>query len=242
MPSTSESLGKQVLLVEDDREQSALLTGFLTSRNYRVSQAYTGAQALSVEASGDRPDFILLDLNLPDADGVSLCPQLKARFPQAFVVMLTARKEEMDRIIGLEVGADDYVVKPYSLRELETRMRAILRRHPPRSTAAETAEPEDRWVRGNFSLDKGTCTVSFDGTTIPLTAQELRVLSWLVRHPGRIFSRDRIIEACWDEDIHVTDRVVDAMVARIRKKLKKSFGRPFIFTKHGMGYGWRLEN
>lgn len=175
-------------------------------------------------------------MNLPDRDGIQLCGDLRVAYPGAFIMMLTARKEEMDRIIGLEVGADDYVTKPYSLREVEARIRAIIRRHQPPPNTAQQTNPTQ-----GLQMDEGRCAARFEGKSVELTAQEFRVLNQMVRYPERIFSRNQLINSAWDEGIFVTDRVVDAMVARLRKKLRKHFGYEFIFTKHGLGYGYQPQ-
>jgi DNA-binding response OmpR family regulator len=220
---------KKVLLVEDDLEQGALLKNFLTTRQYDVTWVETAGAAM---AHSQYPQFILLDLNLPDGDGISLFPLLKQKFPDSFLLMLTARKEEVDRILGLEIGADDYVTKPYSLRELEVRLRALIRRKRSIGPIIENESTP------GFFLQENTCKAVNGVIQVEFTAQEFRVLTMLAKHPKRIFSREQLIDACWGNGIFVTDRVVDAMVARIRKKLKKSFGAPFIFTKHGLGYGF----
>lgn len=216
----------QVLVVEDDVNQAEVLVDHLRQRGHQVQHVTHGYQAMAMEIV---PDFILLDLNLPDMEGIQLCGQLKTKHPNAFVVMLTARKEEIDRILGLEIGADDYVTKPYSLREVEARMKAIKRRNQKQQGLAGVG----------LSMDDARCLVSYKGNYLSLTAQEFNLLALLVKAPERIFSRNQLIDLVWDEGIHVTDRVVDAMVARIRKKLRKSFGSDFIFTKHGLGYGYR---
>jgi DNA-binding response OmpR family regulator len=216
-----------VLIIEDDMEQGVLLASFLRSRNYEVTHVTNGEDALDEDGVFQ---FILLDLNLPDTDGISLFLPLKQKMPQAFIVMLTARKEEVDRVLGLEVGADDYITKPYSLRELEARLRAILRRH--------AAPQVDEEKKAGLQLHPDICKVSLDGKHMELTTQEFKVLQLLYRRPQRIFSRDQIINHCWGEDVFVTDRVVDAMIARIRKKLKNAYSESFIFTKHGLGYGF----
>jgi len=218
-----------VLIVEDDTDQADLLGDFLENKGYRVATATRGEHALSL---AEPPDFILLDLNLPDGDGMDFCSPLRQRFPRAFIMMLTARKEEVDRVLGLDTGADDYLTKPYSLREVAARMRALQRR---RQTMAAGKEVRSRRV---LWLDSTTCEACFQDQRASLTAREFRVLAWFVKHPGRIFTRDALLQACWDDDLQVTDRVVDAMVARIRRKLKQAFDSGFIFTKHGLGYGF----
>jgi len=223
-------VNKHVLIIEDDVEQAKLLASFLRQRGYQVTHAELGKPALEIKRDFQ---FILLDLNLPDTDGISLFRPLKDLHPAAYIIMLTARKEEVDRVLGLEVGADDYITKPYSLRELEARLRAIQRRD---NRAQIHAEGTSR-----LNLDLDTCQASLDGHRIEFTAQEFKVLFQLFQRPKRIFTRDQIIQTCWGEDVYVTDRVVDAMIARIRKKLKSAFGKPYIFTKHGLGYGFDDE-
>lgn len=230
---------RTLLLVEDDREQAELLSQFLQTRGYRVLTAVDGAAARAV---GEPLDCVLLDLNLPDCEGLDLCAHFKALHPQAGLLMLTARREEMDRIIGLEIGADDYVVKPYSLRELEARIRAVWRRRQPASPpdaavgAPDEAGRQSLSGRGKLVLEPEQCRVRLDQLRVELTAREMALLQFFLRAPERIFTRDQLIEAAWG-GVFVTDRVVDAMVARLRRKLRKTFGAEYIFTKHGLGYG-----
>lgn len=219
---------KSVLIIEDDIEQGTLLASFLENRNYQVLHVKTGKDALATEGPFG---FILLDLNLPDTDGISLFSPLKQKFPDSFIVMLTARKEEVDRILGLEIGADDYLSKPYSLRELEARLRTILRRQVRTPKSPQTNQ-------NRLLLHPETCRASLKDASIEFTAQEFRVIQLLYSQPRRIFSREQIMANCWGQDVYVTDRVVDAMIARIRKKLKATFSESFIFTKHGLGYGF----
>lgn len=211
----------KILLIEDDVEQAELLADFLGGRNYQVTVCHEGEPALAVD---EAPHFILLDLNLPDIEGVELCPRLRTHFPSAFIIMLTARSDEVDRIVGLEVGADDYVTKPYSLREVEARIRAIWRRRAP------VGEPGT-----GLQLSEAECSVSLGNKSLELTTREYKLLETLSKKPGRIFSREQLIDICWD-DLYVSDRSVDAMVARLRKKLSDSFGKKYIATKHGLGY------
>ncbi|MCB1041423.1 MAG: response regulator transcription factor [Acidobacteria bacterium] len=220
----------QVLIIEDDWSQSNLLAAFLETRQYQVHQVPTAKEALDCDFA---PHFILLDLNLPDIDGLRLSPLLRERFPSAFIVMLTARQEEIDRIVGLESGADDYITKPYSLREVDARMRAIIRRHQ------RTHEKSRN--QGGLTLEPDRCCAHYHGKQTEFTAQEFRVLETLVHAPRRILSRNQLMDQAWDEGLFITDRAVDAMVARIRKKLRHAFDREFLFTKHGLGYGYDPE-
>lgn len=218
----------QVLIVEDDPSQAQLLTTFLAARNHQITCVHAAKPALEVQ---QQPDFILLDLNLPDIEGIRLCPMLRDRFPAAFIIMLTARQEEIDRIIGLESGADDYITKPYSLREVDARMRAIQRRHQRDASQARTPHV-------GLRLTPSRCRAVYDGREVEFTAQEFRVLEVMVSSPKRIWTRHQLIQQAWEEGLYITDRVVDAMVARIRKKLRSAFQQEFLFTKHGMGYGY----
>ena len=219
-----------VLIVEDDLNQAELLRDFLQNRGYRVTLVPNGEDALR---QAETQEFVLLDLNLPDGDGLDFCEPMRQLFPQTFILMLTARKEEVDRVLGLDIGADDYLTKPYSLREVEARMRALQRRRQTPAPETQVLPKQVLW------LDSPACQARFLHQKVALTAREFRVLDWLVKRPGRIFTRDQILEACWDDELDVSDRAVDALVARIRRKLKGGFGNAFIFTKHGLGYGFR---
>ncbi|GAB7028742.1 response regulator transcription factor [Streptomyces sp. NPDC021749] len=196
----------RVLVVEDDRGIADSLVRGLRQAGYAVEGVRTGRAALSAPS----PDVVLLDLGLPDIDGVEVCRRLRAR-SDAAIIAVTARGEEADRVVALDEGADDYLVKPFGLAELLARMRAVLRRRRP-------AEPET--VRhGPLTLDLRTRQVSVGGRVVALTPKEFGILECLAADPGRVVSRQQILERAWDADWYGPTKVVDVHVAALRRKL-----------------------
>jgi two-component system response regulator RegX3 len=213
----------RVLLVEDDDSIAEPLTSGLGRHGFQVSRARTGAEALTAQAH----DVVLLDLGLPDMDGIDVCRQLRTGSAVPIIV-ITARSEEVDRVLGLELGADDYVVKPFGFRELVARIRAVTRRTQP---AAEPAERPQRL--GSLELDRRQRRVRMDGTEVPLTAKEFDLLAMLAEDPGAVFGRDQILEQVWDPHWFGPTKTLDVHVASLRKKL----GAPgWIQTVRGVGF------
>jgi two-component system, OmpR family, alkaline phosphatase synthesis response regulator PhoP len=213
-----------VLLVEDEENLASLVRAYLEQEGYRVIPAVTGAEALRViEAEPVR--IVVLDLNLPDMDGLDVCRQIRAR-SSVPVVMLTARDEEKDRLAGLEIGADDYIGKPFSPRELVARMKAVLRRTEPHSE-------EELLVLGDVVLRRSAHEVSVAGEPIELRPKEFDLLAYLMQNRGAVLSRDSLLEQVWGYDYAGGTRTVDVHVAQLRRKL----GRPdLIRTIRGSGY------
>jgi DNA-binding response OmpR family regulator len=201
-----------------------------------VTVCHTGAEALAVAREVD-PDVVVLDLGLPGIDGLEVCRQLRT-FSDAYVVMLTARDTEMDTIVGLSVGADDYVTKPFSPRELVARIRAMLRR--PRAAAAAPVrhtEQSPPRVFGPLSIDVASRQVFLDGELIPLTRTEFDILAALSSRPGVVWSRRQLIETVWGETWVGNDHLVDVHVGHLRHKLADDPADPrFVFTVRGVGY------
>ena len=176
-----------------------------------------------------RFDGILLDVTLPGKDGFDVCRDLRRAGVKTPVIMLTARTQEAEKVLGFEVGADDYVTKPYSARELRARIKAVLRRM--------SDAPPDRYTFGNVEIDFARREVRRDGAVVPLTPLEFKVLSALVRHRGRALSRQQLIDDAWGTDTFVTDRVVDNQVANLRKKLEPDPAEPrYMLNLRGFGY------
>jgi DNA-binding response OmpR family regulator len=227
-----------VLLVEDDVDMCNLIRGHLEASGYVVYQAFDGPSALSL-AGQHRPQLVVLDWMLPGMDGLEVCRQLRRQYLMP-IMMLTARGEEIDRVLGLEVGADDYLVKPFSLRELLARVRALLRRVELDSQRAEpaagaaTADGEAPIVQGALRIDAATHLATLDGTPIDLTPREFDLLHLFAAHPGRAFSRDYLVERLWGYDYDGFDRTVDSHITRLRKKLGP-LGE-HIVTVWGVGY------
>jgi DNA-binding response OmpR family regulator len=213
-----------VLLVEDEENLASLVRAYLEQEGYRVIPAVTGAEALrAIEAEPVR--IVVLDLNLPDMDGLEVCRQIRTR-SSVPVVMLTARDEEKDRLAGLELGADDYIGKPFSPRELVARMKAVLRRTEPHSE-------EELLVLGDIALRRSAREVAVAGEPIELRPKEFDLLAYLMQNRGAVLSRDSLLEQVWGYDYAGGTRTVDVHVAQLRRKL----GRPdLIRTIRGSGY------
>lgn len=223
-----------ILLVDDQPENLAALEAILTDESYRLVKAGSGREALLRILSEDFA-VILLDVRLPDISGFDVCRILRQEGRRMPILMLTARDEELDKVLGLELGADDYVVKPYRLRELIARLRALLRRAYGDLAGATGT---DRLVFGNLELDLESLQVTKDGKAVPLTATEFRLLHYLASHPERIFSRSALIEAVWGYDSSVGyDRTVDVHIRHLREKLEDDPSNPrWIVTVRGLGY------
>jgi len=226
--------GERILIVEDDRAVARGLQYALSSEGFTVLLAGTGQLALDM-ARSQNPDLILLDIRLPDISGFDVCRQLRAAGKRVPILMLTARDEEVDKVLGLELGADDYVVKPFSLRELTSRIRALLRR-----AYGDLAVPSDRerMAFGEVEIDLQRLQVYREGKLIYLTPTEFRLLRYLVAHPERPFSRDDLIEAVWGYDSSVgNQRTVDVHMRHLRVKLETDPSTPrWLVTVRGIGY------
>ena len=227
----------KVLIVEDEIDLLELIDFNLKQAGYSTVLASTGAEALSA-ARAHRPDIILLDLMLPDLQGSDVCRVLRAdpATEATPIIMVTAKGEEIDRVVGFELGADDYVSKPFSPRELVLRVRAMLRRVAAVSTPTA---PSDRIEMGGLVVDAAAHEASVDGAALDLTALEFRLLHALVSRAGRVQSRDRLLDDVWG-DVSVTQRTVDTHVKRLRDKLGAESKR--IQTVRGVGYRFLKAN
>lgn len=216
-----------VLLVEDDPSARMALDLALARLGHSVTASETGELALR-QIQAQRPEIVVLDVMLPGIDGVEVCRRIRAE-DSLPVILLTARSDDIDVVVGLEAGADDYVVKPVEPRVLNARLRAVLRR-------AEAA-PGDRSTHGDLVIDRGTMKVRRAGREIRLTATELRLLLELARHPGQVLSRRQLLASVWEHDFLGDSRLVDATVQRIRAKIEDLPAHPrFIETVRGFGY------
>jgi two-component system, OmpR family, phosphate regulon response regulator PhoB len=222
--------GPIVLVVDDEPAQRAMLTYNLESEGYRTVCASDGEEAL-LAVSEQEPDIILLDWMLPRLSGIEVCRQLKSRNSTRSipVIIVSARTEEEDRVRGLETGADDYVVKPYSMNELLARLRANLRRSRP-SQVGQVLEFE------GIRLDSETYKVSRDGKPLKLGPTEFRLLSTFMEKPGRVWSREQLLDRVWGRDIYVDTRTVDVHIGRLRKALGQHGGEDVVRTVRGAGY------
>lgn len=219
-----------ILVVEDDRKTASLVAMYMEDAGYEPLLALDGNQALEL-AAAKQPDLVILDLMLPGLDGWSVCAKLREQ-SQVPVIMLTARGDEEDRILGLNLGADDYVVKPFSPRELAARVNAVLRR------GREPAILRGRLVSDGLEIDLDNRTVTLDGKTVGLTPHEYRLLQSLMSQPGKVFTRQELLERLYPGgDVVVIDRVVDVHIGKLRHKVERDPINPqFIQTVRGMGY------
>ncbi|MBA3534143.1 MAG: response regulator transcription factor [Ardenticatenales bacterium] len=226
--------GEHILIVEDERAVARGLEYGLSQEGFTVAWAGTAKQALELTRTHP-PHLFLLDVRLPDQSGFDLCRQLRAEGKRQPILMLTARDEEVDRVLGLELGADDYVVKPFSLRELLSRIRALLRR--AYGDLAEPA-PSSKLSFGEVEIDWERLLVSRRGQVVDLTPIEFRLLRVLTTHPERPFSREALIEAVWGYDGSIgSDRTVDVHIRHLRAKLEETPATPrWLVTVRGVGY------
>jgi len=224
-----------ILLVDDEDSVQKLLTYPLERDGFRVVQARDGEQALRLFGD-ERIDLVVLDLMLPKVDGLEVCKRLRAD-SNVPIIMLTARGEELDKVLGLELGADDYITKPFSIREFRSRVRALLRRAGlPRERArqAETLEA------GELRIDPARRTVELAGEPVQLTYVEFELLTTLAGEPARVFTREMLLRALWGDSAYREPRTIDVHVRHLREKLERDPREPeYIFTVRGVGYRFR---
>ena len=226
-----------VLIVEDEKDIRELIDYNLRKQGFRTETARDGAEALRKIRDG-KAGLIILDLMLPEIDGMELCKLIKSDPEQAVrrlpVVMLTARSEEIDKVLGLELGADDYITKPFSTRELVARVKAVLRRYG----AGAAGESGGKIIKADeLVIDEEKYTVTKRGRQLDLSAVEFKLFLYLVRRPGRIMSRDFLLDAVWGNESYVEPRTVDVHIRRLREKLEDDPSEPrYILTKRGVGY------
>jgi DNA-binding response OmpR family regulator len=222
----------RVLVVDDERAFADVVASYLRREGFDVDLAHDGPAAVAATREY-RPDLIVLDVMLPGFDGIEACRQIRA-LTDAYVIMLTARDEEVDKVVGLAVGADDYVVKPFSPRELIARVRAMLRR--PRTTPTSSSAPPVKV--GDLAIDPAARVASVGGRPVELTRTEFDLLEHMATHPRVAFSRRQLIQAVWGGQWYGDDHVVDVHVAHLRRKLGDQADAPrYIRTVRGVGYG-----
>jgi DNA-binding response OmpR family regulator len=221
----------RILLVDDEQSIQTLLSYPLRKDGYHVTSALDGGEALQRFEEG-RFDLVILDLMLPRIDGVEVCRQLRSR-SQVPIIMLTAKGSETDKVAGLEVGADDYITKPFSMREFRSRVKAALRR----SRMIGTAPEEESIERGDLKIDFGRRVVTLRGEEARLTYVEFEILGALARSPGRVLSRETLLEHVWGDSEYRDPRTVDVHIRHLREKLESEPKKPeFLFTVRGVGY------
>ena len=220
----------RILIVEDEPKIAQLLVDYLERDDFAVSVLHEGTDAVETVQSST-PDFLILDLMLPGKDGLSICREVR-QFSTVPIMMLTAKVDEIDRLIGLEIGADDYVCKPFSPREVIARVRTILRRVQQPITPSTDDTVHYREI--TLLVDKYECTVS--ERRIELTPVEFRLLHGLMERPGRVFSRDQLMDVCYADERVVSDRTIDTHIKNLRKKIEPSADRVVIHSIYGVGY------
>jgi DNA-binding response OmpR family regulator len=225
-----------ILLVDDEDAVRKVLTFPLERDGHTVVQAADGEEALA--RFGDQPvDLVVLDIMLPKLDGLEVCKQLRAR-SSVPIIMLTARDDELDKVLGLELGADDYITKPFSIREFRSRVRALLRR--ARAPRHGQEQDEELLSAGDLTLDAARRTVAVDGASAQLTYVEFEILRTLMAHPGRVYSRRMLLEVLWGSADFRDPRTIDVHVRHLREKLEPDSSRPeYILTVRSVGYRFR---
>jgi len=225
-----------ILLVDDEEAVRKVLTFPLERDGYNVVQASDGEEALA--RFGDQPvDLVVLDIMLPKLDGLEVCKQLRSR-SSVPIIMLTARDDELDKVVGLELGADDYITKPFSIREFRSRVRALLRR--ARAPRQDPELREEQLAAGGLLLDVGRRTVASNGASVQLTYVEFEILRTLMAHPGRVYSRRMLLEVLWGSADFRDPRTIDVHVRHLREKLERDSSRPeYILTVRSVGYRFR---
>ena len=230
-------MGKTILIVEDEQNIVDILSYNLSREGYDTLEAYDGPTGLQL-ALEQNPDLILLDLMLPGMSGFDVCRKVRQSGSSTPILMLTAREEEGDKVLGLELGADDYITKPFSMRELLARVKANIRRVEMAPPAPQTEESGDVLRLGRVTIDREKAVVTKDGRPLDLTQREYDLICYLAARPGKVFSREALMEHVWNYEGYVGDvRAVDVAVRRLREKIEDDPASPkFIVTKRGMGY------
>lgn len=228
-------MDRTILIIEDEEKINEILAFSLGKDGYKTISAYDGIKGLEL-ALKENPDLILLDVMLPGLDGFEVCKKVREH-SQVPIIMLTAREDEVDKVLGLELGADDYITKPYSMRELSARVKANLRR----SIAPPVIEPEpdepDTIISGELAINVNRYEVTKNGEIIDITLREFELLKFLATQPDKIFSREKLLENVWGYEYYGDVRTVDVTVRRLREKIEADPSMPrYIITKRGVGY------
>ncbi|TKD67898.1 response regulator transcription factor [Pseudalkalibacillus hwajinpoensis] len=231
-------MSQKILVVDDEISILTLLQFNLEQAGYEVVTAENGAEALEVVLA-EKPKCIILDLMLPEMDGLEVCKELRQRHIHTPVLMLTAKDDEFDKVLGLELGADDYMTKPFSPREVVARVKAILRRvkQLEESKAASEMEEEEKIQVGQLDVYPNNYEAFFQGQIMEVTPKEFELLVYLVRHKGRVLTREQLLSAVWDYDFVGDTRIVDVHVSHLREKIEQNTRKPeYIKTIRGLGY------
>ena len=227
-------MAKKILVVDDEKDLVELIAFNLEQEGYTVFKAWDGEQAMELVRT-IKPDLIVLDLMLPGLSGFDICRRLrsKAETEHMPIVMVTAKGQDVDKIVGLELGADDYITKPFSVRELVARVRAILRR----SERKPALEEEDAFSFRGLYVNYSSYEARLDGRKVELGPKELKLLNFFTKHPGRVYSRDQLLDFVWGDETYVEPRTVDVHISRLRAAIEKDKENPeYILTVRGIGY------
>ena len=231
---------KKILIVDDEKPIVEILTYNLQKEGYETIEAYDGGQAITL-ALTKKPDLILLDIMLPKVDGLTVCKRIRHTLSNVPILILSAKDEEIDKILGLELGADDYITKPFSVRELMARVKANLRKseiiQDTEQVEEETDDTGNKIDVGELKLDLDKFEVKVRGEVIDLTLREFEVLKYLANQPGQVVTRETLLEKVWGYEYYGDIRTVDVTVRRIREKIEKDTSNPkILITKRGVGY------
>lgn len=224
----------KILIVDDEKDIVDLIAYNLEKECFSIIEAFDGEAVLKILKT-QKPDLIILDLMLPKVNGLDVCRAVRGNPATAGIpiIMLTAKSEEVDKIIGLEIGADDYMTKPFSVKELIARVRSILRRMQDKGKYADKEE----FIYQGLKINYASCHVSVHGKTVMLSPTELKLLFFLSRNPGRVYSRNQILDHVWGDETFITDRAVDVHIRRLRSQIEKDLENPkYILTVRGFGY------
>ena len=225
----------KILVVDDEKLLVKGIKFNLENDGYEVVTGCDGMEAVELAAS-ETPDLIVLDLMMPRLDGLEACTKIR-EFSQVPIIMLTAREEEMDKVFGLETGADDYMTKPFSMKELMARVKANIRRRSMEYTPATPAQAANTVEAGGLALNQETYQVTKNGVPVDLTQKEYDLLSYLIRERGKVFSREDLMQRVWNYEYYGDMRTVDVTVRRLREKIEDDPGKPrYILTRRGVGY------
>ncbi len=225
-----------ILVIEDDPDIAGLLEIHMTDLHFRTTVISDGLEGFQ-HAQSENYDLIIQDLMLPGMDGMEICREIRKQGNTVPILMLTARSDEMDKIIGLELGADDYLTKPFSIRELVARVKALLRRSEISTSTVDDPELEHVYERGEISIDLGRKRASLRGEALDLTAKEWDLLVLFTRNPGRIYSRQELLDLVWGYQYDGYSHTVNSHINRLRNKIEKIPAEPtYIVTRRGMGY------
>ncbi len=230
-------LSARILIVEDEKPIADILKFNLEREGYKVQCIYDGMEAIET-AIAHPPDLMLLDVMLPGADGIEVCRQVRQHedFP---IIMLTAKDSELDKVLGLEIGADDYVTKPFSNRELLARIKANLRRTTQKKRSHKKSD-ESSYTVGDLQIDENSFTVKKNGKTIDLTQREFELLLYMSKHVNQVLTREHLLQSVWGYDYFGDVRTVDVTIRRLREKIENDPGAPqYIITRRGIGYTMR---